>query len=565
MKNIILKYILKNAHEFGGRVNPQVVLGSVLKGKEELRQRVPEVLKEIEKTAKEVERLNPEEIRKQLEKIAPELLQEKQPTKIEGPLKPLPHAEQGNIAVRIAPSPSGPLHIGHAYGASLNYEYAKMYCGRFIVRIEDTNPENIYDPAYQLIENDACWLTDNNVSGIFVQSSRLGIYYDYAEKLVELEKAYTCTCDPDRWREMKNDGQACPCRKLSLEENRKRYARMFSSYAEGEAVLRLKTDIKDKNPAMRDFPIMRINEHIHPKTGKEQRVWPLMVFSVAIDDHELGITHVLNGKDHADNAKKEALVMNYLGWTPPIYKHWGRINFEGFKLSTSQTRIAIEQNEYLGWDDIRLATLLALRRRGYQAGAFRRYALEIGLSLNDKTVSKEEFWKNINSFNRELIEPKANRYFFIDDPVQITINGAQKKQARIKLHPGFPERGERLLRIEKEIIVSKADFMVLDEGKIHRLMDAFNFEIKKGNFVCLSEDYEEFRTAKNKGRIIHWLAAEEKLKVEVVMEDNSLAAGIGEAGMGKLKEGEVIQMERRYFARLDKKNKDKLVFYYLHR
>ncbi|MFH1682672.1 MAG: glutamate--tRNA ligase [Candidatus Woesearchaeota archaeon] len=565
MKSIIFKLVLKNAYDFNGKVNSKVVLGLVLKDDEGLKKKVPEVLKEIELAVKEVEKLTSGEIKKQLQKVAPEMLKEQKKEQAKGPLKELPEAKQGKVCLRIAPSPSGPLHIGHAYGASLNYEYAKMYNGKFIVRIEDTNPENIYEPAYSLIEDDARWITENYVSEIVVQSSRLGSYYDHAEKLVELGKAYVCTCNSDKWRDLKNEGTACPCRTLSLEENRKRYARMFNEYAEGEAVLRLKTDIQDKNPAMRDFPIMRINEHIHPKTGKEQRVWPLMVLSVAIDDHELGITHVLNGKDHADNAKKEALIMKYLGWDAPVYKHWGRINFEGFKLSTSQTRIAIEQNEYTGWDDIRLATLLALRRRGYQAGAFRRYAVEIGLSLNDKTVSKEEFWKNINSFNRELIEPNSNRYFFIDNPVQITVDEVLSKEAKIKLHPDFPERGERKFKLGKEFLVSKTDFKLLEEGKLHRLMDAFNFEIRKGKFICVSADYEEFRKAKNKGLIIHWLPAEEKLKVEVLQEDNSFMVGVGEAGMSKLKVGEIIQMERRYFARLDKKEKDRLIFYYLHR
>ena len=306
MKETVLKYILKNAYDFNGSVNPKVVLGLTLRDNPELKKEVPKVNKLIEETIKEISKLDKKEIKAKLEKLAPELLQEKKKAKIEGPLKPLPNAEKNKVVVRIAPSPSGPLHIGHAYGASLNYEYAKMYNGKFIVRIEDTNPENIYPEAYELIEKDSKWLTENNVTEIVVQSSRLGIYYDHAEKLVEMEKAYVCTCDADKFRKIKAKSKACPCRSLEKKEQLLRYAKMFNEYAEGEAVLRLKTDIKHKNPAMRDFAIMRINEHIHPKTGKEQRVWPLMVFSVAIDDHKLGLTHVLNGKDHADNAKKRS-------------------------------------------------------------------------------------------------------------------------------------------------------------------------------------------------------------------------------------------------------------------
>jgi len=565
MKTIVLKWVLKNAYDFEGKVNPKFVLGMVLREDEKLKKKVPEVMKEIEKAVKEVSGLRKEELKKRLQKAAPALLKEKKEEKVKGLLKELPRAKKGKVVVRIAPSPSGPLHIGHAYGASLNYGYAKMYKGKFIVRIEDTNPENIYPPAYKLIEEDAKWLTDNGVSQVVVQSSRLGKYYDYAEKLVSLGKAYVCGCDADKFRELKRKGKACPCRGLDVNENQLRYAKMFNEYGEGEVVLRVKTNIKDKNPAMRDFAMMRINEHVHPKTGKEQRVWPLMVFSVAIDDHELGITHVLNGKDHTDNAKKEALIMKYLSWKPLEYKHWGRINFEGFKLSTSKTKLAIEQGEYTGWDDIRLMTLMALRRRGYQAGAFRKYAVEIGLSLNDKTVSIEEFWKNINAFNREIVEPAANRYFFIDKPVEIVIESSPKKEVELKLHPDFPKKGKRGLNVEGEFHVAKSDLKLLGEGKLHRLMDCFNFEVVRRKFRYVSDDYEDYKNSKKRGAIIHWLPVGEEVKVEVVMEDGSVVSGVGESGMKKLEVGKVVQLERRYFARLDKKEKDKLVFWFLHK
>ena len=565
MKDIILKYALKNALDFNGKVNKNVILGLVLRGNPTLKKDVPKVLKEIEKVISDVEMLPLAKIKQQLQKLAPELLQEKKEEKVEGPLKPLPNAEKGKVVVRIAPSPSGPLHIGHAYGASLNYEYAKMYGGKFLLRIEDTNPENIYEPAYDLIPQDTNWLSDNNVATITVQSSRLGRYYDYAEQLVQKGKAYVCKCNPDEWREKKNHGIACPCRSLSIQENNLRYAKMFSEYAEGEAVLRLKTDIKHKNPAMRDFPMMRINEHIHPKTGKDQKVWPLMVFAVAIDDHETGVTHVLNGKDHADNAVKEAMIMEFLGWKPPVYKHWGRINFEGFTLSTTQTKHAIEQNVYSGWDDLRLPFLPALRRRGYQPQAFRKFAMEIGLSLADKTVSIEEFWKMINSFNREVIEPNANRYFFVHDPVEITIKDAPKKEAKLDLHPDYPKRGKRTFFADGKVYISQADLKKLGKGKVHRLMDYCNFTLDGKSWKFVSEEYDDYKNNPDKGFIIHWLpVSKDLLQVEVLRETGEKALGLGEEDLKKVKEGEIVQLERMYFVKLDKREKNKLVFCYLH-
>ncbi len=565
MKEIILPYVLKNAVDFKGSVNEKAILGLVLRAHPELKKNIRKVLSEINSAVKEIEGKDMKEIETKLKKLSPDLMKEKKKEENIGPLKLLPNAEKGKVIVRIAPSPSGPLHIGHAYGTSLNYEYSKMYEGKFIARIEDTNPENIYENAYEMILEDANWLTENNVSEVVIQSSRLGTYYDYAETLVGKGKAYVCLCNPDKFREMKNKGEACPCRDLEIKENQQRYAKMFGEYAEGEAVLRLKTDIQDKNPAMRDFALMRINEHIHPKTGKEQRVWPLMVFSVAIDDHELGVTHVLNGKEHADNAAKEKIIMEYLGWKFPEYKHWGKINFEGFKLKTSTTKIAIEQGEYKGWDDIRLPFLLALKRRGYQAGAFRKYALEIGLSLNDKKVSLEEFWKNVNSFNRELVESKSNRYFFVDEPVKIKIIGAPKKIVEIDLHPDFPERGKRSFNASGDVSISENDFENLQEGKIHRLMDYCNFEVVEGRYKFISEKYEEYKQASNKGLIIHWLPEENNLVVEVLQENGEVSLGLGEVAMKNLQENDLVQLERNYYARVDKVEKNKIQFWYLHK
>jgi len=565
MKEHILKHVLKNALDFHGKANSKVVLGQVLKEHEELKKDVPKLLKEIEQVIKEVEAMPLEKIKEKLEKEFPKLLKEKKEEKVEGMLKPLANAQKGKVVTRIAPSPSGPLHIGHAYGASLNYEYAKMYDGKLLLRIEDTNPENIYPDAYRLIEEDVKWLSDNHVAEVIIQSSRLDIYYSYAEELVKKGKAYVCTCDADQWRVLKAEGTACSCRELPVEGQHARYKKMLKGYAEGEAVLRLKTDIKDKNPAMRDFSLMRVNEHVHPRTGTKYRVWPLMIFSVAIDDYESGVTHVLNGKDHADNAKKEAMIMKCLGWKPPEYSHWGRINFQGMKISTSETRLKIEHKEYTGWDDIRLPFLPALRKRGYQAGAFRKFAAEIGLSLNDKTVAPEEFWKIVNACNKDIVESQADRYFFVDNPIRITVQDAPKKEVMINFHPDFPKRGKRKLAVHGEFLISENDFRTLGEGYLHRLMDYGNFRLKGETFHYVSESYDEFKNSSNKGKIIHWLPPKNNMPVEIMMEDGSISKGLGEETLHNVKEGTIIQLERRFFVRVDKSGKKGMTCWFLHR
>ncbi|MEK6900819.1 MAG: glutamate--tRNA ligase family protein, partial [Nanoarchaeota archaeon] len=241
------------------------------------------------------------------------------------------------------------------------------------------------------------------------------------------------------------------------------------------------------------------------------------------------------------------------------------INFEGFVLSTTQMRQAIEQGQYKGWDDIRLPFVRALRRRGYQPAALRKFANDIGLSLNDKTVSKEEFWKIINAFNRELIEPTANRYFFIDRPVKITIKGMNRKSAEVLLHPDHPERGKRTFSLSEAFYISKLDLMQLAEGYVHRLMDCCNFVVEKEAFRFLSEDYESYKNAEDKGRIIHWLPAKKTVQVEVLMDTGITVSGLGEEGLTSLQVGDIIQLERRYFARVDAMVGETISLWYLHK
>ena len=257
--------------------------------------------------------------------------------------------------------------------------------------------------------------------------------------------------------------------------------------------------------------------------------------------------------------------MEDLGWKAPQYLHWGRINFVGMRLSTSETRRAIEQKEYSGWDDIRLPFLVALRKRGYQPEAFRKFALEIGLSPNDKTVSKEEFWKMIDAFNREVIEPRANRYFFIEDPVKIELVGAPRQEVTLHLHPDFPERGERTFTVNGNFYISQKDYQSLGEGYVHRLMDCFNFRCEGKKFRYMSEAYEEYKNSAERGKIIHWLPMTGNKEVEVLMENGTALQGIGEHSLSSIKEGDIIQFERRYFVRCHKKEKNIIRCWYLHK
>src|SRR3989338_9556740 len=332
----------------------------------------------------------------------------------------------------------------------------------------------------------------------------------------------------------------------------KRWKRMFDEYKQGEAVVRIKTDLNHKNPAMRDFPVFRISELEHARQDKRYRVWPLMNMAVSVDDIEMKVTHAIRAKDHYDNAERQKYIYSYLNKKFPQTLFVGRINFEGMPVSCSKTRPLIEDGTYIGWDDIKLPFLAALKRRGYQPGAFIKYAIDVGLSLNDKTVTRDEFFKTINAFNKDIIDHVSNRYFFIWNPVEITIEKAPSHEVELDLHPDH-KKGGRKFSTRSSFYITGEDFKAIKGGKLYRLMDCLNFQKKGSKFIFDSLDYQQF---KEKGdRIIHWLPKEKLPEVEVFMPDGVIHKGIGEKALTDMKVGDICQLERLGFCRLDKKEK----------
>ncbi|MCA9485948.1 MAG: glutamate--tRNA ligase, partial [Nanoarchaeota archaeon] len=381
-------------------------------------------------------------------------------------------------------------------------------------------------------------------------------YYEYFEKFIDMGKAYVCTCDPEAYKKLIGQGKACDCRELEISEQKDRWKKMFKEYKQGEAVGRLKTDLKDKNPAMRDFPLVRINEANHARQKKKYRVWPLMNLAVTVDDIESGMTHVIRAKDHVDNAKRQEIMYKYLGKKFPEALFVGKINFEGMPLSSTKTGEGIKEGKYSGWDDIRLPFLPALRRRGFTPEALTKYALEVGLSLVDKTVSKDEFFKAIEHFNKEVIDSEADRFFFVANPKKLKVSGANDASVEIEKYPGKPERGFRKFKTNGEFYVSGLD--EVKKGNNYRLMHLFNF--KDGKFV--SDEVDDSL----KARALHWLPLNGKnVKVKVLIPDGKWVAGLAEEGVSKLKVGQIVQFERFGFVRLDKKGKDELEFWFAHK
>ena len=552
----IKRLALENALKYG-KADVDKVLGKVLAESPELKNDINKLKQKIKVIVHEVNALSNENKENLLRRLNPKFFEKKE--SIEKEIKELKNVHK-EMVLRFEPSPSGPLHLGHAYVLCLNYAYAKRYNARLILRIADTNASNIYPQAYDLIPRDAKWLTNDFIKDddIIVQSDRLDLYYEYALKFLEKGIVYICTCPAESFRELVAKKEECSCRKNSIDTNIKKWHKMFSGYNEGDVVMRMKSDISHKNPALRDFPLFRINDDEHPRHGKKYRVWPLMNFAVSVDDHDTCVTHIIRAKDHADNAIRQKMIFEAFGWDIPETEFVGKINFKGMNLSTTETRTKIDDGMYEGWDDIRLAFLPALRRRGYKPDAFLNYALSIGITLNDKTTSKEELFKQLDSFNKQLIEKTSYRYFFIPEPYKIHITNAPEINVELDLHPDERKGGRKFN--------CAGDFYVCEElsDGLYRLMDCLNFVYENGKAKFHSLKYADVKD--KKATIINWLPSTEHLvDVEVKMPDNAIIKGKGEHLLQDLEEGAIVQFVRFGFCRYDRNEGDKMVFWFLHK
>ena len=537
---VIRKYALQNALQYSGKATLGAVLGKVMAENPELRPKAKEVTALAKSVIDEVNKMSVDQQRKMLEEMAPELLIKEVRQRETG----LPDLKGvvGGVRMRLAPNPSGPLHLGHSRMAVLNDEYVKRYGGICYNRFEDTDPARIDPTGYDTIPEDLAWL-GVKVDKTIIQSERFEIYYDISKKLLEIGKAYVCTCKPDHFRELKNKKKACPHREQPLSEQMGRWDRLFDgTYKPEEAVLMIKTDLNHPNPAIRDFVGLRIDDTPHPRTGTKYRVYPLMNLAVAADDHLLDLTHVLRGKDHLNNTYRQEYIYDYLGWKKPIYIHYGRVSIEEAQLKKSVTAKGIKEGAYSGWDDPRLGTLRALKRRGIRPEAIRRYWVETGI----KEVDIEFSWKTLYSFNRELIDDSANRYFFVSDPVKITIEQSPELTSRAPLHPEHPERGVRALKLGKDPTVCISCEDLVSQPTRLRLKDLCNIELHGERAKYAGND---IGVLKEGVQIVHWVPDGSPI-AEVLMPDGTVKSGLAEAGI-QSSIGKVVQLERFAYAMVE--------------
>jgi len=555
---LVRLYALQNAVEHDADAEPGAVIGTLMGEHPELRENAEEVSEEAPEVVAEVNAMDPDERRATLEKEAPELLEDDEEDEDGDTLPELPAADEyDEIVMRFAPNPNGPPTVGSARGMVINDEYVRRYDGKLVLRFDDTDAVNkrpLRD-AYGWYEEDARAL-GVDFDETYRASDRLETYYEHAEALIEKGAAYVCDCPAEEFSERKAEGDACPHRDRGVEKNLDGWERMHDDAT--DTVLRIKTDIDHRNPALRDWVAFRVVDEPHPLTGDDYRVWPMLDFQSAVDDHLLGTTHIIRGKDLRDSEGRQGYVYDAFGWEYPEVLHWGRISVEEYgTLSTSSLAEKVEAGEYEGWDDPRAPTVRALLRRGIRGDALREALLELGVSDADVGFSME----HVHSANRALVDEEANRYFLVRDPVRVEVEDAPKKTAHPPLHPD-DDRGERELTVNEAVYLEADD--IPDEGEKLRLKSLYNTEVVSTDPPVLRHLGNDLSLVREgDADVVHWLPSDDGQTVGATLRTpDSDETGVVEAA-AREEVGGVVQFERVGFARVD--DDEPFVAYFAHR
>ncbi len=574
---------LEVAQMNGGQANPKAILGRCFKDFPEIKQDIPKYSKIIAEITAKINALSEDEQKAKVLELNPEFTTKKEKKvipKSDG-LPSLENTENG-VVVRVEPAPSGHLHLGHLFSVVANFEVKKKFGGKFIVRMADTNPDNIALENYEKVIEDIKWICGEDekenkgkevIDEIVYQSDRVQLYHKYLRNLVEIDKAYVCECQGEDFKNFTDASTQCPHAKIPHTTQLEMFDKfMTSGYEVGEAVVRYRADITHKNPAMRSFGLARLNKTEHARVGFQHTVWPTMHLTVAIDDSLMGMTHVIRGKDHEINMDRQKLIHKDLGLKSPEYFHTGRMKFTDLELSKTKLSEKIESGEFENWEDPRVPSILSHKKRGYKAAAFRKFILQLGISKRDSKITKDEYYKGLDFFNKQIIEVESNRYFSIKEPVEVEIENIQDipfNDFTIQKHPENPAHGLRHIDTINKYLIENTDFEKLESGTKIRLMHFANFEItsKEENKITvryISTDYDKTIGIKAN---IHFVSANPAATEDVVIVDsqNNYIAAISEK-IEKYQIGDSIQYERFGFLRLDRIDEEgNKVFYFTHK
>ena len=450
----------------------------------------------------------------------------------------------GKVITRFPPEPNGYLHIGHAKSIVMNFGFAKEFNGRCHLRFDDTNPTKEEQEYVEAIMEDVRWLGYDWGEHLYFASDYFDQFYEYAEKLIEMGKAFVCDLSPEEIKKYRGTltepGKESPYRNRSVEENLELFRRMRrGEFKDGERTLRAKINMASGNLNMRDPVIYRIMHVPHHRTGDKWYIYPMYDFAHCLSDSIEHITHSLCSLEFEDHRPLYDWFLDTLRveWHPQQIE-FARLNLTYTVLSKRKLVQLVEEGAVDGWDDPRMPTLSGIRRRGFPPAAIRDFCERIGVAKKESVVDVAL----LEHCTRDVLNKTAPRVMGVLNPLKVVIeNYPEGKEEELEAinNPEDQSYGTRMIPFSREIYIEKADFMEDPPKKFYRLAPGREVRLRYAYFITCKEvikdengEIVELRCTYDPGTrggnapdgrrvrgTIHWVSAPHAFEAEVRLYD----------------------------------------------
>ena len=448
------------------------------------------------------------------------------------------------VITRFPPEPNGYLHIGHAKSILLNYGLSQEYGGQFNLRFDDTNPTKEKVEFVDSIKRDVEWLGAKWHGDVLFASDYFDRMYEAAVKLIRKGKAYVCDLTPEQIREYRGTltepGKESPYRNRSVEENLELFENMKNGmYADGEKVLRAKIDMAAANINMRDPIIYRVAHISHHRTGDKWCIYPMYDFAHPIEDAIEGVSHSICTLEFEDHRPLYDWVVRDLEYeNPPKQIEFAKLYLNNVVTGKRYIKRLVEDGIVDGWDDPRLVSIAALRRRGFTPESIKTFVELVGVTKSQGSVE----YPMLEYCIREDLKLKVRRMMAVLNPVKVIIDNypvGQVEYMEVPNNQENPELGTRKVPFTKELYIERDDFMIDPPKKYFRMFPGNEVRLMNAYFVTCT-DYKtdesgevteihctydpETRGGNFEGRkvkgTIHWVSASEGKQVQVRLYEN---------------------------------------------
>lgn len=563
LEAIIRKYAIKNAMDYG-KASAGPVIGRVLASNPEAKSDMKALNAAIAKAIGEVNKMDKASLEKEYAKHQGEFEErEKKKAEESVPKFVLDGAVKGSFATRYAPAPNGYMHIGHAKAALMAAEFARIYDGKLFLYFDDTNPEKDRQEYVDQMKRDLAWL-GIKFDHEYYASDNVDKVYEAVKELIAKGRAYVCECEAEQMSKDRFAGTGCAHRKRTAKENEELFKNMLNhKFEEGKAIVRFKGDMASQNTAMRDPTILRIKNDAHYRQGTKYSVWPTYDINTPIMDSIHGVTDVIRSKEFELRDELAAEILDAMGMRRPRIHSESRLVIKNNVTHKRELNKLIEENVLTGWDDPRLVTISALRRRGIRPEAIHEFVLRFGMSKTDSKVGIEMLLAE----NRKVVDATAKRIYYVDDPVRLTIDGFGGKEVELKLHP-TEDLGTREYRVGNVVYISGKDADALKSGSDVRLKNLADVQVtgkKDGGMTA--------RVASKPGNVVQWVPEGDYVECGIMVPGDPLddegklrkdsmktSSGYVEGYAKELKKGDVVQFERFGFCVLDSEKPMRFIF-----